>query len=120
MASVEPNPEGAGRSPQSTEEKERKSVSLSEGVALKCQGCGKAAPKGVKFLSCPKCVELRIHPNEFCSQQCFASSWSEHKSIHQVMRLLREQQAARAGRGLSPEKYDPNDREAWLRDPVLK
>ncbi|KAE9460030.1 hypothetical protein C3L33_08100, partial [Rhododendron williamsianum] len=47
--------------------------------SLSCVQCGKPA-----HLQCPKCVELKL-PREgaaFCTQDCFKSSWSTHKSVH--------------------------------------
>ncbi|KAG5069377.1 hypothetical protein JHK85_001754 [Glycine max] len=51
---------------------------------LSCANCGKPAN-----LQCPKCMELKL-PREgaaFCSQDCFKSSWSSHKSVHLKAKL---------------------------------
>jgi len=44
-----------------------------------CQtpGCQKPAT-----LQCPKCIQLKLPPSRFCSQDCFKSSWNLHKSVH--------------------------------------
>ncbi|KAF1868254.1 hypothetical protein Lal_00018774 [Lupinus albus] len=45
---------------------------------LSSANCGKPA-----ILQCPKCMELKL-PREgsaFCTQECFKSSWSSHKSV---------------------------------------
>ncbi|PIA17404.1 methionine aminopeptidase 1 [Coemansia reversa NRRL 1564] len=42
-------------------------------------GCGKPAQ-----LQCPTCVKLGVEGSYFCSQACFRTSWSTHKSSHEV------------------------------------
>jgi len=42
-------------------------------------GCNKPA----KF-QCPKCIQLKLPPAHFCSQECFTSIWVMHKSVHNV------------------------------------
>lgn len=89
----------------------------------KCQGCGKVEGPGDKYLSCPKCVDLNIAPNCFCSQNCFKDAWPKHKGIHEVMRLLikeRESDKESQLQPLSYENYDPNYRMAWRQDPHLR
>ncbi|KFM24263.1 Methionine aminopeptidase 1A [Auxenochlorella protothecoides] len=46
---------------------------------LKCFKCQKPAK-----LQCPKCLELDLERDHaaFCSQQCFAASWVDHKRLH--------------------------------------
>jgi methionyl aminopeptidase len=39
--------------------------------------CGKPAT-----LQCPKCIQLKLTPAHFCSQQCFKGFWSIHKLFH--------------------------------------
>jgi len=39
-----------------------------------CGNCGKPAT-----LRCPNCIKLQLPPAYFCSQDCFKSSWQEHK-----------------------------------------
>ncbi|KAK4483172.1 hypothetical protein RD792_010352 [Penstemon davidsonii] len=48
-------------------------------ATITCAKCGKPAN-----LQCPKCIELKL-PREgaaFCTQDCFKTSWSSHKSVH--------------------------------------
>ena len=40
-------------------------------------GCGKPAE-----LACPTCLKLGLNPTRFCTQECFKTSWAEHKSFH--------------------------------------
>ncbi|XP_026193529.1 methionine aminopeptidase 1 [Cyclospora cayetanensis] len=92
-------------------------------AAQRCQGCGVSAGEGSRFLSCPKCVDLNISPNVFCSQECFKANWSSHKRIHEVMRLLlAERERDKEGNlsHLSPSNYDPHDQIPWKRDPHLR
>ena len=49
----------------------------------KCSGCG-ALEGDEPFLACPKCSQLNMISSLFCSQECFAASWKEHKKIHTV------------------------------------
>lgn len=72
---------------------------------LSCAQCGKPA-----HLQCPKCVELKL-PREgasFCSQDCFKSSWSTHKSVH-----LKEKLSA-LGIGSSAEQNSASPNDGWL------
>ncbi|KAL8455898.1 hypothetical protein Emag_000272 [Eimeria magna] len=94
-----------------------------------CQGCGQRETKDRGFLSCPKCLDLGISPNCFCSQSCFKEAWPRHKAVHEAKRLLLKETQVRGEtgsfqqqqqqQGLSPVGYDPSDREAWRRDPHL-
>lgn len=43
-----------------------------------CTGCGGDASS----LQCPSCIKLGIAGSFFCSQDCFKSSWAEHKTVH--------------------------------------
>ncbi|XP_027905477.1 methionine aminopeptidase 1A-like isoform X1 [Vigna unguiculata] len=51
---------------------------------LFCVNCAKPAN-----LQCPKCMELKLPRagSAFCSQECFKSSWSSHKSVHLKAKL---------------------------------
>ena len=40
-------------------------------------GCGKVAE-----LACPTCIKLGIAPTRFCNQECFKSSWNDHRALH--------------------------------------
>ncbi|KAF4525296.1 hypothetical protein B566_EDAN014817 [Ephemera danica] len=42
-------------------------------------GCGGSAK-----LQCPTCVKLGIVGSYFCSQDCFTSSWQQHRVLHKV------------------------------------
>ncbi|WVZ16240.1 hypothetical protein V8G54_009222 [Vigna mungo] len=47
-------------------------------------------PKFVAFKCwCPKCMNLKLPRagSAFCSQECFKSSWSSHKSVHLKAKL---------------------------------
>ncbi|KAG5538602.1 hypothetical protein RHGRI_019241 [Rhododendron griersonianum] len=61
-------------------------------------------------LMCPKCVELKL-PREgaaFCTQDCFKSSWSTHKSVH-----LKEKLSA-LGLGAPGEQNSASPNDGWL------
>jgi methionyl aminopeptidase len=48
--------------------------------------CGKPAE-----LACPTCIKLGLNPSRFCNQDCFKTSWNEHKALHkQVKKTLLE------------------------------
>ena len=47
-------------------------------------GCGKLA-----HMACPTCIKLGIPPSRFCGQECFKSSWEEHKKVHADVRKTR-------------------------------
>ncbi|KAK8464723.1 hypothetical protein PHAVU_010G080400 [Phaseolus vulgaris] len=51
---------------------------------ISCANCAKPAN-----LQCPKCMELKLPRagSAFCSQECFKSSWSSHKSVHLKAKL---------------------------------
>ncbi|XP_052113892.1 methionine aminopeptidase 1A [Arachis duranensis] len=73
--------------------------------ALSCANCGKPAN-----LQCPKCIELKL-PREgsaFCSQDCFKSSWSSHKSVHVKAKL------SSPGMGTPGEQDSSSPGESWL------
>ncbi|KAI8545363.1 hypothetical protein RHMOL_Rhmol07G0034000 [Rhododendron molle] len=73
--------------------------------SLSCVQCGKPA-----HLQCPKCVELKL-PREgaaFCTQDCFKSSWSTHKSVH-----LKEKLSA-LGLGAPGEQNSASPNDGWL------
>ena len=56
-----------------------------------CQGCGLETDSS---LCCPKCGEFGRQAH-FCSQQCFASNWTTHSTIHQILhqnRILAEKE----------------------------
>jgi methionyl aminopeptidase len=44
-----------------------------------CTNCGNVA-----ILKCPKCVQLKMPPSYYCSQDCFKSTWAVHKMIHDL------------------------------------
>jgi methionyl aminopeptidase len=52
---------------------------MAEGKAHTCwsAGCGKPATQ-----QCPTCIQLKLFPSYFCSQECFKKNWSTHKLIH--------------------------------------
>jgi len=49
-----------------------------------CCVCGKKEERDETFQACPKCVELNIISEVFCSEECFRSAWDEHKQIHEI------------------------------------
>lgn len=49
-----------------------------------CCVCGKKEKRDETFQACPKCVELNIISEVFCSKKCFRSVWDEHKKIHEI------------------------------------
>ncbi|KAI8026132.1 Methionine aminopeptidase 1A [Camellia lanceoleosa] len=72
---------------------------------LSCAQCGKPA-----HLQCPKCVELKL-PREgaaFCTQDCFKSSWSSHKSVHLKAKL------SALGLGSPGEQNSASPNDGWL------
>ncbi len=48
--------------------------------------CGKKAE-----LACPSCIKLGISPTRFCTQECFKSSWNEHKELHKKIKKTKEE-----------------------------
>jgi hypothetical protein len=54
-------------------------ASSSPGVVMAaadvCSGCGQPAKQ-----SCPTCIELKLKPTRFCSQECFKAAWKEHNT----------------------------------------
>ncbi|XP_028754180.1 methionine aminopeptidase 1A [Neltuma alba] len=74
-------------------------------TTLSCANCGKPA-----HLQCPKCVELKL-PREgaaFCTQDCFKSSWSSHKSVHLKAKLTSR------GTGNPQQQNSDSHGEEWL------
>lgn len=51
-------------------------------LVTSCWGCGVEQGDGERFKQCPKCVEYKLVPAKFCSNQCFHSSWRRHKVWH--------------------------------------
>jgi hypothetical protein len=50
--------------------------------------CGKPAT-----LACPTCLKLGLAPARFCNQDCFKSSWNDHKGIHKQVKDARSDEA---------------------------
>ena len=40
-------------------------------------------------LACPSCLKLGLPPSRFCGQECFKSSWNEHKAMHKDVKKAR-------------------------------
>ena len=55
--------------------------------ALKiCWGCNKKEEKGqAPFRNCSKCVELKVLPSLFCSNECLRENWPRHKAWHKEL-----------------------------------
>ncbi|KAE9603208.1 putative methionyl aminopeptidase [Lupinus albus] len=73
---------------------------------LSSANCGKPA-----ILQCPKCMELKL-PREgsaFCTQECFKSSWSSHKSVHLKVKL-----SSSHGMGAPVQQNSDSLGEDWL------
>eukprot|EP00966_Prymnesium_polylepis_P236001 5457995-Prymnesium_polylepis.1 len=54
-------------------------------TASDCWGCGR--PEGgcgaaLRFKSCERCVEHKLIPAKFCSEDCFKAAWPRHKAWH--------------------------------------
>lgn len=49
-------------------------------------GCGKPAS-----MSCPNCLKLGILTSYFCDQDCFKAYWSQHKSLHKLVKKARDE-----------------------------
>ncbi|KAK7260193.1 hypothetical protein RIF29_26031 [Crotalaria pallida] len=78
----------------------------SDSNILSCANCGKPAN-----LQCPKCMELKL-PREgsaFCTQECFKSSWSSHKSVH-----LKAKLSSSLATGAPGEQNTDSLGEGWL------
>jgi len=50
---------------------------MADVVVCQTPGCGKPAT-----LQCPKCIQLKLEPSRFCSQECFKGFWNIHKLFH--------------------------------------
>ena len=51
-----------------------------------CAGCHAAEAKQ----SCPTCLELKLKPTRFCSQDCFKAAWKEHNAtVHKRQKEIR-------------------------------
>jgi len=46
-------------------------------VICQTPNCGKPAS-----LQCPKCIQLKLEPSKFCTQECFKGFWNIHKLCH--------------------------------------
>lgn len=56
-----------------------------------CCGCGKKERDGnVRFMDCPKCIELKLIGSRFCSQECFANAWPSHRQYHKTTKKIIE------------------------------
>ncbi|KAJ9130824.1 Methionine aminopeptidase [Pleurostoma richardsiae] len=49
------------------------------------RGCsGTGCHNVARSLQCPTCLELNIEGSYFCSQECFKTSWANHKTVHKA------------------------------------
>jgi hypothetical protein len=48
----------------------------------KTHPCWSAGCKNQATQQCPTCIQLKLPPSYFCSQECFKKNWSTHKLIH--------------------------------------
>ena len=57
----------------------------------KCWGCGKEEDKqnNVTLRTCSKCIQLKIVPLLFCSDECLNESWPRHKELHKTVKQSR-------------------------------
>lgn len=39
-------------------------------------------------LQCPTCLKIGITGSYFCTQECFKSSWKDHKIVHLIASKL--------------------------------
>ena len=46
--------------------------------------CLKESCRKPAKLQCPTCIKQSLPPSFFCSQDCFKSEWSTHKTLHVV------------------------------------
>lgn len=60
--------------------KEQAQQAKPEGPVI-CAGCKKECEAD---LQCPTCRELKLKSSFFCGQECFTTSWAEHKKVHDV------------------------------------
>ena len=51
---------------------------------IACWGCGLEPPTGAHFRRCPTCVDLKLPPAPFCSEECQAEHWPRHKQLHKL------------------------------------
>jgi methionyl aminopeptidase len=73
---------------QSQSETTTVSDDSSAGHICATPNCGKPAT-----LACPTCLKLGLAPTRFCSQDCFKSSWNDHKNIHKQVKAARSDEA---------------------------
>ncbi len=52
---------------------------------ITCWGCDKVQGDGEKFKNCPLCLEKKITPCRFCSDECFREHWKRHKEWHKSL-----------------------------------
>ena len=64
---------GAAAAASSSAGQPAQPASSVEGVCA--AGCGQQAKQ-----SCPTCLELKLAPTRFCSQECFKKSWKDHNT----------------------------------------
>ncbi|XP_043245875.1 methionine aminopeptidase 1-like [Amphibalanus amphitrite] len=50
---------------------------MTDGRVCETPACNKSAS-----LQCPTCLKNNLPPTFFCSQECFKSSWKDHKAVH--------------------------------------
>ncbi|GFH47490.1 predicted protein [Chaetoceros tenuissimus] len=52
-------------------------------LEIKCSRCGKVEkPNEEKFQACSKCIEIKMLPDMYCSDECFRLDWKTHKKKH--------------------------------------
>jgi hypothetical protein len=57
-------------------------IKNSSGRMSRCQALG---CKNVGKMQCPTCIQHKMPPSYFCSQDCFKREWKSHNNIHKGM-----------------------------------
>ena len=69
---------------------QREPLSNKHGPFTMTGGCASPGCTNVteQRLACPKCIQLGLPATYFCSQSCFKSNYSSHKSIHKLAKQI--------------------------------
>jgi len=55
-------------------------------------------------MQCPTCIKLNIPGSFFCSQDCFKTSWKQHKGLHKMFKQAAKAAAEKKAAGVGKKR----------------
>ena len=70
--------------PVTEEKKPEETLVVAPSSRCATPGCPKPG-----HMACPTCLKLGMAPTKFCSQECFKTSWNDHKLLHKDVKAVK-------------------------------